>query len=421
MKATELIGKLAIRTSHVTYAHGNICRSFMEEPIRIIKATDRHIVYEWVNHPSFNDKPNILSYEYCDDNWINYEELIADINIKTDVSVKKENPKPDFKVGDWVRVLNTGGCHNSYFTFFKPNNLDQFAGKFRSGESPAVGVAYKIVAIGEYEGKYNNYYGPLYLIESSDGQVYIMNNNHKELKLTDPPKPEPKFQIGDKVVPVSKSVNGPLSASGQWEIANKEKNQPFLYVTIQNYSDLGYKGIIVCHENKDSCSGDYFLESDLIPYIEPKPEVKPEPVKDKLFKVGDRVKSIGEIGKGFIGTVKQVMRVDCVVEFDNCHTGFNIPGYRPNYACIKNFSNIELLLPQSINQCPEPKTLTSSTSFIFNGNKTTCIIEIDSRKFKGCAKCDPGDEWNEEVGKQWAELRANRKMIDAVERDLKKQ
>lgn len=77
MKATQLIGKLAIRTFHTKYAHGQISRSFMEYPIRILKATDKHIVYEWVNEPEWNNKPNILSYEYCDDNWIDYNELMG--------------------------------------------------------------------------------------------------------------------------------------------------------------------------------------------------------------------------------------------------------------------------------------------------------------------------------------------------------
>ena len=81
MKVIDLIGKWAIRTKHATYAHGQIDRSFMEDPIKIINATDNHIVYErsekWSRIcPKSNNEYNILSYEYCDDDWIDYEELI---------------------------------------------------------------------------------------------------------------------------------------------------------------------------------------------------------------------------------------------------------------------------------------------------------------------------------------------------------
>jgi hypothetical protein len=82
MKASDLIGKKAIRDFHVTYAGGTVSRSFMEEPIKIIRATDKHIVYEWCENflrvcPSANDTPNILSYEHCDNHWLDYNELIG--------------------------------------------------------------------------------------------------------------------------------------------------------------------------------------------------------------------------------------------------------------------------------------------------------------------------------------------------------
>lgn len=100
MKATELIGKNAIRTSHVNYAGGNVCRSFMEEPIKILNATDTHIMYKRVFDLFSSNKPNtkvgfnILSYEYCDDKWIDYDELTEGLEIEEYVD-ESENSLED--------------------------------------------------------------------------------------------------------------------------------------------------------------------------------------------------------------------------------------------------------------------------------------------------------------------------------------
>lgn len=98
-------------------------------------------------------------------------------------------------------------------------------------------------------------------------------------------KPEPRFKVGDKVVPVSKSVCGPLSASMSWKRA-RDKGQPFIYVTMVGSN-------IVCHEKPTLNNGDYFLESDLRPYVEP---LKPK------FKVGDIVTGNARSDKRYSGT-----------------------------------------------------------------------------------------------------------------------
>ena len=98
-------------------------------------------------------------------------------------------------------------------------------------------------------------------------------------------KPEPRFKVGDKVVPVSKSVCGPLSASMSWKRA-RDKGQPFIYVTMVGPN-------IVCHEKPTLNNGDYFLESDLRPYVEP---LKPK------FKVGDIVTGNARSDKRYSGT-----------------------------------------------------------------------------------------------------------------------
>lgn len=79
MKAEQLIGKKAIRRYHTTYAGGTVDRSFMESPIKILVATDSHIIYQYVKESKWIDDiktKHILSYEYCDDNWIDYDCLM---------------------------------------------------------------------------------------------------------------------------------------------------------------------------------------------------------------------------------------------------------------------------------------------------------------------------------------------------------
>lgn len=73
---------------------------------------------------------------------------------------------------------------------------------------------------------------------------------------------ESKFKVGDKVVPVSKSVWGKSSLSMN---EAKKLKQPFLYVT-------GFQeeyNAVIC-DSRQSKTGDFFLESDLIHYVEPK-------------------------------------------------------------------------------------------------------------------------------------------------------
>jgi len=78
-----------------------------------------------------------------------------------------------------------------------------------------------------------------------------------------------KFKVGDPVVPVSKSVGSGFENSGTWNRA-KERNQPFLFVV----DFLG--NAIVCDVNINSESGDFFLESDLIPFEEVAARIEPK-------------------------------------------------------------------------------------------------------------------------------------------------
>jgi hypothetical protein len=89
LKATELIGKKAIRTAPVMEKVETNCDGFLfngriveksnysytEAPIKILKATDSHIVYE---REKFDGEKviSVLNLKYCDDNWTDYDELI---------------------------------------------------------------------------------------------------------------------------------------------------------------------------------------------------------------------------------------------------------------------------------------------------------------------------------------------------------
>lgn len=71
---------------------------------------------------------------------------------------------------------------------------------------------------------------------------------------------EQDLVIGKKYVPISKSIMGSLEDSTMWERALKS-NQPFLY----------YKGkddtYWIFVSNLEENGGDFFLPSDMIPYI----------------------------------------------------------------------------------------------------------------------------------------------------------
>ena len=185
------------------------------------------------------------------------------VSIQEQFLRKIEPVKPALKIGDWVKVIISGHCFSAYEEFFKENNLEQFRKDYKSS-SPSTGDVCKIVAIGKHQ---LSGYGPIYVLQSRSGQIYLILD--KGIELTDPPAP--KYQIGDKVVPVSKSTWNGLEKSTSWNACGGKK-QGYLFVTKYESSDT-----VVCSEKKGGI-GDFFLESDLIPYVEP-PKSK--------FKVGD--------------------------------------------------------------------------------------------------------------------------------------
>ena len=75
MNAKELIGKTAIRTGATRLGDN----SYTDTPVRILHATDTHVVTEHVlewERRTFGSEPHVLNYTWCDDKWIDYEELM---------------------------------------------------------------------------------------------------------------------------------------------------------------------------------------------------------------------------------------------------------------------------------------------------------------------------------------------------------
>ena len=85
-----------------------------------------------------------------------------------------------YRVGDKVRVTGHRGCFTRYEDFFKENNsirykpLYQYKSSIQEGE-------YFVIGIGKHSED-PNYYGPLYLLQSDIGKVYIMNNKYDEIE-----------------------------------------------------------------------------------------------------------------------------------------------------------------------------------------------------------------------------------------------
>jgi len=78
---------------------------------------------------------------------------------------------------------------------------------------------------------------------------------------------EPQFKVGDKVVPIDKTIRGGLSSSHSWNQA-KCAGQPFLYISKvgDTWGELTVD--YTCSQLSDSTLGDFFMEKDLIPYKE---------------------------------------------------------------------------------------------------------------------------------------------------------
>lgn len=71
MRASELIGKRAIRTAPTSRIGDH---SYMGDPITILYADDTHIVYR---HKLIGEeRRDVLRADFADDNWRDYDELM---------------------------------------------------------------------------------------------------------------------------------------------------------------------------------------------------------------------------------------------------------------------------------------------------------------------------------------------------------
>ena len=77
MNAKQLIGHNAIRTAATSLGDN----SYTETPLLIVHATDTHVVTKHVRDLDkrlFGTNPHVLNYTWCDDNWIDYDELVKE-------------------------------------------------------------------------------------------------------------------------------------------------------------------------------------------------------------------------------------------------------------------------------------------------------------------------------------------------------
>lgn len=74
MNAKKLIGKMALRSAPVVVYGGNYNYAYTTKPIKILTATESHIVaeYNWYGKPEVE----IINCMYCDENWIEYDHLM---------------------------------------------------------------------------------------------------------------------------------------------------------------------------------------------------------------------------------------------------------------------------------------------------------------------------------------------------------
>jgi hypothetical protein len=85
-----------------------------------------------------------------------------------------------FKVGDKVRVNDGGEGFSTYEDFFKENDLQQFASRYRKGVSIPVGD-YKVVGKGKHGSIHC--YGTIYVLEDDAKNIYLMTNDKGSIEL----------------------------------------------------------------------------------------------------------------------------------------------------------------------------------------------------------------------------------------------
>lgn len=75
-----------------------------------------------------------------------------------------------------------------------------------------------------------------------------------------------EIKQGMKVVPVCKTIDGPLSRSDEWESTKNEQKKPRLLYVVRIIDAPGKKPQFVCAASKDAKKGDLFAALDLRPF-----------------------------------------------------------------------------------------------------------------------------------------------------------
>lgn len=251
------------------------------------------------------------------------------------------------------------------------------------------------------------------------GDSFPVEEQYFDLVVDEPkaePKPGPKqnkFSVGDKVkcIRVYDNKEEALGKIGKIIDTSKAGN----YYTVQFDEAIdGHSGMYKGVEGKNGYC--WCFKPDYLELVKPDPE--------PAFKVGDRVRVIGGTHKGMIGIIKEIPSdATIAVQYTEKLTGSS-NRWNEKYPCKKGYGWYEeksWLEPFPINHAPENKTITEDNkTYIFKDNKTTCILDIDGRKFKGVAKCAPDDKWNELTGMSWSQIRAKRKALDYAEALLRR-
>lgn len=172
-----------------------------------------------------------------------------------------------FKVGD--KVVGVGE--------YDGINIDGIAGTVKATSADRYPNEYAV----EFDTHIGGHSLELAQVSCKDGYGWFVNTEH--LKLL-----QPKFKAGDKVVPVSKSYYRTLERS----VWTTGKKQGFLYVN--KISIENNKLYYTCNYSPNT-NGDFFLESDLVPYAEseqrPQNYAPDKRVRTGLYNFGENYRS----------------------------------------------------------------------------------------------------------------------------------
>lgn len=91
--------------------------------------------------------------------------------------LKEDIIESRFEIGNEVLVISDNGCHTTYPSFFKENNLTEFEGKYDYGVDIPLDEIYIIVAEGKsYTGE------EMVVLLDYRGLIYLMDKDVNDIK-----------------------------------------------------------------------------------------------------------------------------------------------------------------------------------------------------------------------------------------------